>query len=86
MPFDDPDWLGEKSFPACGGLDFDDILFALAPALWLGASLPLLLGAVLGGPAVVVVLWRRLSRLDGGRGSRGRAPSNERQAPRSNVA
>jgi putative membrane protein len=78
--------IGEKSFPSRGGLDFDDILFALAPALWLGASLPLLLGAVLGGPAVVVVLWRRLSRLDGGRGSRGRAPSNERQAPRSNVA
>jgi phosphatidylglycerophosphate synthase len=56
---------GAKSFPSRGGLDFDDLVFLLAPILWLGPLLPLLAGAALGAPAVSVVLWRRLARRAG---------------------
>ncbi|MDE2229086.1 MAG: flippase-like domain-containing protein [Alphaproteobacteria bacterium] len=55
--------IGEKSFPTRSGFDFDDILFVLAPALWSGHALALLVGAAVGGPVFGFVLLRRMTRL-----------------------
>jgi putative membrane protein len=55
--------IGEKSFPSRSGLDFDDIIFVLAPILWFRFYLPLLFGAVAGGLIVGFVLWGRLTKL-----------------------
>jgi phosphatidylglycerophosphate synthase len=55
--------IGAKTVPSRYGFDSDDILFVLAPILWLGGSLSLLLGAALGGTVVALYIWHRLLRL-----------------------
>ena len=55
--------IGEKSFPSQGGFDFDDILFVLAPVVWLGHGFALLVGGAIGGPVAALILAVRLSRL-----------------------
>ena len=55
--------IGEKSFPSQAGFDFDDILFVLAPVLWLGHGFALLVGGAIGGPVAMLVLGVRLSQL-----------------------
>jgi len=56
--------IGEKSFPSQAGLDFDDILFVLAPVLWSGHTRSLLVGAAIGGPVVGLILLKRLSQIN----------------------
>src|SRR5487761_33280 len=56
--------IGEKSFPSQAGFDFDDILFVLAPVLWFGHGLALLVGGAIGGPVSVLVLLKRLSQIN----------------------
>ncbi|MBU6508029.1 MAG: flippase-like domain-containing protein [Alphaproteobacteria bacterium] len=55
--------IGKKSFPSRAGFDFDDIVFVVAPVLWSGHGLALLIGGAIGGPTVAFVLYARLNRL-----------------------
>ena len=52
-----------KAYEGAGGFDFDDILYVLTPIAWLGWTLPLLIGAALGGPVFLVLTWRQLRAL-----------------------
>jgi phosphatidylglycerophosphate synthase len=51
---------GQKAYAGIAGFDFDDVLYLFAPAVWLGWSLPLLVGAAFGAPAFLVWTWMRL--------------------------
>ena len=48
---------GEKAYPGIWGFDFDDVLYLLAPVVWLGWQMPLIAGAALGAPAFAVLTW-----------------------------
>jgi phosphatidylglycerophosphate synthase len=54
---------GEKAYAGVLGFDFDDVLYLFAPAVWLGWSAPLLVGAAVGGPVFAVLTWQRLNAL-----------------------
>jgi phosphatidylglycerophosphate synthase len=54
--------IGSKTIPSRWGFDFDDIVFVLTPAIWLGVTAPLAAAAALGGPAFGLFVWLRLSR------------------------
>jgi phosphatidylglycerophosphate synthase len=54
---------GDKAYAGVLGFDFDDVLYLFAPAVWIDWSMPLLIGASVGGPAFAVITWQRLNVL-----------------------
>lgn len=54
---------GEKAYAGIWGFDFDDILYLLAPVVWLGWQMPFVLGASIGAPVFALYTWYRLHRL-----------------------
>lgn len=54
---------GKKAYEGVAGFDFDDVLYLFGPVAWLGWLFPLLIGASIGGPAMAILTWWRLSRL-----------------------
>jgi len=54
---------GDKAYAGVLGFDFDDVLYLFAPAVWIGWSMPLLIGASIGGPVFAVLTWQRLNAL-----------------------
>lgn len=57
--------IGRKTVPSRGGFDFDDATLLLGPAIWFGLLAPLLIGAALGGTAILLYLSSRLAGLSG---------------------
>lgn len=53
---------GKKAYPGAFGFDFDDVMYLFAPIAWLDALLPLLIGAAIGGPVFLIIVWVRLRR------------------------
>jgi phosphatidylglycerophosphate synthase len=56
---------GTRIYSGGGGFDFDDLLYLLGPAAWLGWLAPMLIGASFGAPlmaAISAVKLRRLKR------------------------
>ena len=54
---------GDKAYAGVFGFDFDDVLYLFAPAVWVGLSMPLVIGASIGGPVFAVITWQRLSAI-----------------------
>jgi phosphatidylglycerophosphate synthase len=54
---------GIKAYAGAFGFDFDDLLYLLAPILWLGWLVPLLIGGSLGATCMMVLTGWRLRRL-----------------------
>jgi archaetidylinositol phosphate synthase len=52
---------GDKAYAGVLGFDFDDVLYLFAPAVWIDWSMPLLIGASVGGPVFAVITWQRLN-------------------------
>jgi phosphatidylglycerophosphate synthase len=52
-----------KAYSGAFGFDFDDLLYLLAPMVWLGWAAPLLVGAVIGGALMAMLTAWRLYRL-----------------------
>jgi CDP-alcohol phosphatidyltransferase len=63
------DETGRKAYSGAFGFDFDDLLYLLAPIVWLGWSAPLLVAAGLGGTFMMLLTGWRLWRLTGQRTS-----------------
>jgi archaetidylinositol phosphate synthase len=58
---------GTRIYAGGGGFDFDDLLYLLGPAAWLGWLAPMLIGASFGAPLMAIisaVKLRQLSRQD----------------------
>ena len=53
---------GKKAYVGYFGFDFDDVLYLFGPIAWLGWFLPVLIGAVVGAPAIALWTWFRLRR------------------------
>jgi archaetidylinositol phosphate synthase len=58
------DGSGRKAYSGVAGFDFDDVLYLFGPLAWFGWLLPLLIGAAIGGPAVALLTWWRLRRIE----------------------
>lgn len=54
---------GKKAYAGAFGFDLDDLLYLLAPILWLGWLMPLLVGACIGTTCMMVLTGWRLRRL-----------------------
>ena len=58
--------FGRKAYSGAFGFDFDDMLYLLAPIVWLGWRAQLLVGACLGATFMMLLtgwhLWRRARR------------------------
>jgi archaetidylinositol phosphate synthase len=54
---------GTKAYAGAFGFDFDDFLYLLAPILWLGWLLPLLVGGGIGATCMMLLTGWRLWRL-----------------------
>ncbi|MBV9522406.1 MAG: CDP-alcohol phosphatidyltransferase family protein [Alphaproteobacteria bacterium] len=54
---------GRRIHEGAAGFDFDDLLYLLGPAAWLGWMPGILIGAGIGAPVMVVVTWWKLRRL-----------------------
>jgi phosphatidylglycerophosphate synthase len=50
----------DKAYAGVFGFDFDDVLYLLGPAAWLGLFPALLIGAAAGAPVFAVLTWARL--------------------------
>src|SRR5262245_49618420 len=61
------DGSGRKAYSGAFGFDFDDLLYLLAPILWLGWRTPLLLAACCGATIMLLLTGWRLWRLTGQR-------------------
>ena len=57
------DGSGRKACAGAFGFDFDDLLYLLAPIVWLGWSEPLLVAASLGATVMMLLTGWRLRRL-----------------------
>ncbi len=64
---------GTKAYSGAFGFDPDDLLFLLAPIVWLGWSAPLLVAACLGVTCMMALTGWRLWRLTGRRSNAGAA-------------
>jgi phosphatidylglycerophosphate synthase len=67
------DGSGRKAYSGAFGFDFDDMLYLLAPIVWLGWSAYLLVAAGLGVTVMVLLTGWRLWRLAGRRADVGAA-------------
>lgn len=52
----------DKAYAGILGFDFDDILYLLGPASWVGLFPLLLIGSSIGAPFFVLLTWVRLRR------------------------
>jgi archaetidylinositol phosphate synthase len=64
---------GAKAYSGVGGFDPDDLLYLLAPILWLGGNAPLLVAACLGATFMTLLTGWRLRRRLGRQSSAGAA-------------
>jgi phosphatidylglycerophosphate synthase len=67
------DGSGRKAYSGAFGFDFDDLLYLLAPIVWLGWSAPLLVTACFAVTFMTLLTGWRLWRLSGRRISAGAA-------------
>jgi len=67
------DGSGRKAYSGAFGFDFDDLLYLLAPIVWLGWSAPLLVAAGFGVTVMMLLTAWRLWRLTGRRADAGAA-------------
>jgi archaetidylinositol phosphate synthase len=67
------DGSGCKAYSGAFGFDFDDLLYLLAPIIWLGWSAPLLVSACVGVTFMMLLTGWRLWRLIGRRANAGAA-------------
>lgn len=71
-----------KAYPGLGPFDFDDALYLLGPAAWLGWLPPVLVAAALIAPMIAAWTWWRLQRAGGpgdpGRQAAGSLPGTRR--------
>jgi phosphatidylglycerophosphate synthase len=58
---------GSKAYPSAFGFDLDDLLYLLAPILWLGWGAPLVVAADVGVTFMMLLTGLRLRRLSGRR-------------------
>ena len=65
------DGSGRKAYSGAFGFDFDDLLYLLAPIVWLGWRTPLLLAACCGATIMMLLTGWRLWRLTGQRANAG---------------
>jgi archaetidylinositol phosphate synthase len=65
------DGSGRKAYSGAFGFDFDDLLYLLAPIVWLGWSAPLLVAAGFGVTVMMLLTGWRLRRLTGRRANAG---------------
>ena len=61
--FERQDEAGRKPFSGVAGFDFDDVLYLLGPAVWLGAAYPLLVASSIGIPVFALISWWRVRKL-----------------------
>lgn len=54
---------GIQIYAGAAGFDFDDLLYLLGPAAWLGWLAPMLVGAGVGAPVMAFISWRKLRGL-----------------------
>ncbi len=54
---------GMRIYNGGGGFDFDDLLYLLGPAAWLGWLAPVLIGASIGAPLMAAISAVKLYRL-----------------------
>jgi len=54
---------GMRIYAGGGGFDFDDLLYLLGPAAWLGWLAPMLIGASFGAPLMAVISAVKLRQL-----------------------
>ena len=54
---------GMRIYNGGGGFDFDDLLYLLGPAAWLGWLAPMLVGASIGAPLMAVISAIKLRQL-----------------------
>jgi archaetidylinositol phosphate synthase len=54
---------GMRIYNGGGGFDFDDLLYLLGPAAWLGWLAPILVGASIGAPVMALISWIKLRKL-----------------------
>ena len=54
---------GMRIYNGGGGFDFDDLLYLLGPAAWLGWLAPILVGASIGAPVMALISWMKLRKL-----------------------
>ena len=64
---------GRKAYSGAFGFDFDDMLYLLAPIVWMGWTAPLLVAASLGVTVMMLLTGWRLWRLTGRRADIGAA-------------
>jgi archaetidylinositol phosphate synthase len=58
---------GSKAYPGAFGFDPDDLLYLLAPIVWLGWGVPLIVAAYVGATFMMLLTGWRLRRLNGRR-------------------
>ncbi|MSO77462.1 MAG: CDP-alcohol phosphatidyltransferase family protein [Alphaproteobacteria bacterium] len=61
--FERQDEAGRKPFSGVAGFDFDDVLYLLGPAIWLGAAYPLLVASAVVIPIFALISWWRVRKL-----------------------
>src|SRR5260370_12667573 len=54
---------GTRIYAGGGGFDFDDLLYLLGPAAWLGWLVPMLIGASFGAPLMAIISAVKLRQL-----------------------
>jgi archaetidylinositol phosphate synthase len=54
---------GTRIYAGGGGFDFDDLLYLLGPAAWLGWLAPMLIGASFGAPLMAIISAVKLRQL-----------------------
>ena len=67
------DGSGRKAYTGAFGFDFDDLLYLLAPIVWLGWCAPLVVAACFGVTFMMLLTGGRLWRLTGRRANAGAA-------------
>ena len=58
---------GKRIYNGGGGFDFDDLLYLLGPAAWLGWLAPILVGASIGAPVMALISGLKLRKLSADR-------------------
>jgi archaetidylinositol phosphate synthase len=61
--FERQDEAGRKPFSGVAGFDFDDVLYLLGPAIWLGAAYPILVASSVVTPVFALISWWRVRKL-----------------------
>lgn len=65
------DGSGRKAYSGAFGFDFDDLLYLLAPIVWMGWGAPLLMAGCFGVTFMMLLTGWRLWRLNGRRANAG---------------